>query len=200
MKTHESSKKNNENYKQQFKLAKKFVNNLKRETDIYTIAHFDLPKSTQKMKINPEKEISEMLLHNKICRIIIKKNDGVVIKELGDAVLATFKNSGVACDCAIKIMRNLKINGNGMETKVTFVTGTIWKIKTDDKIDIYGVPVNLCTRLSKYASVNSILIESDRYYPIRDWLQKDKKIKYSHLKPKLVDDFGSMKLTKIKTL
>lgn len=72
-----------ENCKEEVNSAKKFVRKVTRQKDIYTVAHFDLPKSTQKMITSPHSTITEMITHNKICCNIIEKNHGSVIKELG---------------------------------------------------------------------------------------------------------------------
>lgn len=187
----------NENCKKEVSNAKKFAKEVKRQKDIHTVAHFDLPQSTQQMIENPHTTITEMITHNKICRNIIEKNNGSVIKELGDAVMATFKNSGIACECAIKIIRNMKKYGNGMQTKVTITTGTIETVTTYQKADIYGIPVNLCNRMSKHAKVDSILIEESRYRPIKDWLQHLDDIRYCKSKDTKLVDFGNVCLRKI---
>ena len=187
----------NENCKKEVIDAKKFAKKVKRQKNIHTVAHFDLPKSTQKMIDNPHDTITEMITHNKICRNIIEKNNGKIIKELGDAVLATFKNSGIACECAIKVIRNLKNHGSGMQTKVTITTGTIETVTTDKKDDIYGIPVNLCNRMSKHAKVDSILIEDSRYRPIKDWLQGARNIIYCKSNTERLNDFGDVCLRKI---
>lgn len=188
---------NSENCEKEIRDAKKFASRVTRQKDIHTVAHFDLPKSTQKMIKNPHNMITEMLTHNKICINIIEKNNGKIIKELGDAVLATFKNSGMACECAIKIIRNLKNYGNGMQTKVTITTGTIETVTIDEKDDIYGIPVNLCNRMSKHATADSILIENNRYRPIKDWLHSIEDIRYRNLGEKELNDFGNVGLHKI---
>ena len=103
------------------------------------------------MRKDSDAAITRMLTHNKMCRNIVEKNKGLVIKELRDAILAIFKNPGLSCECAIKVIRNLKKHGNGICTKVTLGSGTIWKIKTTKEEDVYGVPMNLCTRMSTYA-------------------------------------------------
>lgn len=94
--------------KKEIDKAKKFVEKLTRnDRDTYTIAHFDLRGSTKLMRNNAFEAITKMLLHNKICRNIIEKNKGKVIKELGDAVMVRFKTTGKACECSIKICKRL---------------------------------------------------------------------------------------------
>ena len=68
------------NYSQEIKKSKNFVRGLKRERRVCAVVHFDLTKSTKKMIKNQEETITEMLNHNRICRDLIVKNDGTVIK------------------------------------------------------------------------------------------------------------------------
>jgi class 3 adenylate cyclase len=153
------------------------------------------------MRKDPIAAITKMLLHNKMCRNIVEKNNGIVIKELGDAILVTFKSAGLACECAIKVIRNLKRQGKGIRTKVTVASGTLWKIKTTTEDDVYGIPVNLCTRMSQYAKEDCILFEENAYVAVQNWLLDDKKIRYNKVKQKGKDlklnDFGLTPMRKI---
>ncbi len=178
--------------------AKAFVKSLERELSICAVAHFDLTQSTKNMIKNQEETITEMLKHNKICRNLIEENGGVVIKELGDAVLATFQNAPKACQSALNIIHNFKKYGKGICTKVTITAGTIEKIKTSKESDVYGVPVNLCDRLSKHTTKDCIIIEESKYQDIQSWLDKDKRIRYGKSKIVNVNDFGKETIRKIK--
>jgi class 3 adenylate cyclase len=202
---------NDNNCKDEINKAKKFVNKLGRDDrDTYTVAHFDLKGSTKLMQADAYSAITKMLLHNKICRNIIEKNDGTIIKELGDAVMVTFKGTGKACECAIKIIRNLKKHEKEIRTKVTISHGTLWNIKTTNDDDVYGEPVNRCTRMSKYAKEDCILFEEKAYTTIQYYLQDDTHIKYRKVKCNkkdrkvecdgndiILDDFGSTPMRKI---
>ena len=196
------------NCKDEIDKAKKFVKNLKnknkfskKQRDTFSVVHFDLKGSTKLMRKDPLVAISRMLLHNKMCRNIVEKNNGVVIKELGDAILVTFKGSGLACECAIKVIRNLKRHGSGIRTKVTVASGTLWKIKTTSEDDVYGVPVNLCTRMSQYAKEDCVLFEENAYVAVDNWLSDEKNIGYVKVKSKGKDrklnDFGYTPMRKI---
>ena len=196
------------NCKDQVVNAKTFVKNLKKrnkfskkQRDTFSVVHFDLKGSTKLMRKDPITAITNMLLHNKMCRSIVEKNNGIVIKELGDAVMVIFKNPGLACECAIKVIRNLKKHSGGIRTKVTVGSGTIWKIKTAKEEDVYGVPVNLCTRMSAHATENCILLEEDAYVSVHNWLSDEKKIRFVKVKSNGKDlnlrDFGSVPMRKI---
>ena len=57
-----------------------------------TVAHFDLVNSTKQFvkNQNQRKGIVNMLKHNEICKQFINKSGGTVIKDIGDAVFASF--------------------------------------------------------------------------------------------------------------
>ena len=186
-----------ENYKNQVSAARKYVKNLIRRSDIYAIAHFDLTGSTKKMIKDQENTITEMLTHNKICRNLIETNGGAVIKELGDAVLATYPNAPKACQSALNVIDNFQKYGQGIVTKVTITAGTLEKVKTAKEPDIYGVPVNLCDRMSKHTSSNSIVIEEKRFEDIKSWLPKDERIKFCPSKKVILSDFKDIEIRKI---
>ena len=184
-------------YYKEVRCARKFVGGLNRESGIYAVAHFDLSGSTKKIQRDQAVTITEMLTHNKICSNIIKKNGGTVIKELGDAVLATYPNAPKACQCALNVIHNFKKYGNGIVTKVTITAGTLERVKTTKEPDVYGVPVNLCNRMSKEASTNTIVIEEKRYEDIKSWLPRDERIKFGRPKKVKLDDFKPIVIRKI---
>ncbi len=186
------------NHLKKISQAKAFVKELKRERNVCAVTHFDLTGSTRKMIKNQEETITEMLNHNKVCRNLVEENNGTVIKELGDAVLATFQNAPKACQSALNIIHNFKKYGKGLCTKVTITAGTIEKIKTSKEPDVYGVPVNLCDRLSKHTSKDCIIIEEEKYQDIKSWLNTDDRIKYGRPKQVDVTDFGEKTIRKIQ--
>ena len=69
-----------------------------------------------------------------------------------------------------------------------------WKIQTTSEEDVYGIPVNLCTRMSQHAKEDCVLFEENAYVAIENWLYDDKNIRYVKVKNKGKDiklnDFG----------
>ena len=153
-----SSKKNNSIYDQ----AKKSIKELPRPKILSVVAHFDLPSSTRELVDEPHSAITKMLQHNNICTQFIKKYGGLPTKELGDAVLAEFSSFPQAVKCAKDAITYLKNSNCNICTKVSISLGRIEKIKTRKEPDIYGIPVNLCTRFAGIVDEDSILIEESR--------------------------------------
>ena len=112
--------------------------------------------------------------------------------------MATFHNAPKACQSALNVIHNFKKYGNGLCTKVTITAGTIEIIKTSKEPDVYGVPVNLCDRLSKHTSKDCIVIEESKYQDIQSWLNKDKRVRYGRAKNFYVEDFGTKTIRKIQ--
>jgi class 3 adenylate cyclase len=159
--------------------AKNKTTKLKHEKYVATVAQFDLPRSTYRMIKNQPKTITTMLKHNKICTDLIEGNGGMVIKELGDAVLATFPSMTTACICAINVICNLKRFGNGICTKVTVTYGSIDEVTTRKEPDVYGKSVNLCNRMARWAKDDTIIIEKNYLKELQRYLPKDPKVKIS---------------------
>lgn len=130
----------------------------KRKTKLETIVIFDLVGSTSlKGELGHDEAMREILLHNKICRSIVQKLNGSIIKELGDGILATFEDPLNACLAAI----NVKEAANKMKifTKSALVLGLIERAKIDKNIDVLGTTIDRCSRIEKYAFQNQILID-----------------------------------------
>ena len=72
-----------------------------------------------------------MLKHNEICKQFINKSGGKVIKDIGDAVFASFTSPQTVIQCANNVILSLqnckKIENKDIRTKITISTG---KMKT----------------------------------------------------------------------
>lgn len=147
--------------------SKKTIDNLERPKLLSVIAHFDLPDSTTQLVKDPHNTITKMLKHNNICTQIIKKYGGIPIKELGDAVLAEFMSFPQAILCAKEAITYLKNSKCKICTKVSITVGRIEKIKTRKEPDVYGIPVNLCSRMSQIVNDDSIIVEESR---LTEWM------------------------------
>lgn len=186
-----------QNYRDIVSKAKNKVRKLKRQPYVSVVAQFDLPESTKRIILNQPKTITEMLIHNKICTDLIEKNGGRVIKELGDAILALFPSVPAACECGLKAIHNFKKYGGAICTKVTVTAGSLEEVSTRCEPDVYGAAVNLCNRMSRWASTDSVLIEETRFEEVRHWLPDDAKIKFGRPIKKDLKEFRKLKVRKI---
>jgi class 3 adenylate cyclase len=130
----------------------------KTKTKVQTVVVFDLVESTSlKVKVGHDQAMRKIMLHDKICRLIVKRFGGLIIKELGDGMLVTFDDPLKACLAAI----NVKEGASRMKisTKAALVLGLIERTKVTDRIDIFGTPVDRVSRIEKFAHANQILID-----------------------------------------
>jgi class 3 adenylate cyclase len=179
--------------------ATTFVKRINRKNLGYVaIAHFDLPQSTKKtLRHGQKKIIPEMLFHNAVCRFIVQSYRGKVVKDLGDAVLATFNNAGIACECALNVIYNLRKYGDGVCTKIAISDGIVEKITINNRGDVYGTAVSLCARIASHATPDSILVNDTVYQDVETVLKGNREVRFEKPIYKTLKDFGRKKLYKI---
>jgi class 3 adenylate cyclase len=137
-------------------------NQYKNKTNLETIVIFDLAGSTSlKLKIGHMEAMHKILLHDKICKAVIKRFNGEVLKETGDGVVASFKDPLSACLAALNTIEIA--NRKEISTKAALVLGITEKIKLSNKIDVFGISMDICSHLEKYAIENQILINNNLY-------------------------------------
>lgn len=121
-----------------------------------TVAIFDLSNSTDlKLKVGHDDAIRKMLFHNQLCRQIIKRFNGYVVKDMGDGILAKFQDPMDACLAAINIQ--IATTKCEIPSKTALALGVIEEATIDKNVDIYGSTVDLCSRMEKCAFPNQIL-------------------------------------------
>lgn len=142
----------------------------KNKTQLKTVVIFDLVESTLlKAKIGHAKAMREILLHDKICRTVVKRLDGNIIKETGDGLVALFENPLYACLAAINVLE-IAVRKE-IHTKAALVLGMLEEIKISNKIDVFGTAMDVCSRIEKHASENQILINSALHDTVQTFLK-----------------------------
>ena len=148
------------------------------------------------MKSDPHVAVPLMILHNSLCRAIIRLNGGTIVKELGDGLMVGFDNAGDAVSCAIKTISNLRKHGGGVCTKVTVAFGTLWDVENSSgEPDVYGTPVHVSSRMESHALKNTIVIDEKDRESIVEWFER-RKFRIRPLKGKL-KDYPDRKLYRI---
>lgn len=116
---------------------------------------------------------------------IIKKFNGLVVKNIGDSLLFYFikidssdtdyfKN---VLECCLTISdSNLELNkkmtkvglpGISYRTSIAYGTISIAKVSTSSVDDIFGVTVNRCSKINRFALPNGVIIGSDFYEKVK---------------------------------
>jgi len=155
-----------------------------------TIAIFDLSNSTgMKEEYGYEKAVHAIYSFVLICHnIILDHYHASIVKDLGDGVLARFKDPKIACNAAINVnMATRKylsiIDNEGkklfMKSKTILIKGPIQETKILGKTDIFGITVDMCARIEKITNANQILLDQSVLEETRDYLENLKDIQIS---------------------
>ena len=107
--------------------------------------------------------------HNRIVLPLIDKNEGVVIKTIGDAVMASFSTPLSAVKASIAIQNGLhEYNRTAEEVNRIYVKIGINKGEAlVDAKDVYGDAVNMASRIQSQAGADQILISKSVYEQVK---------------------------------
>ena len=127
-----------------------------------TILFTDLRGSTKFYReMGDAQALGHVLSHFEILKHAIEREDGTIIKTIGDAVMATFKRP----ICAIKAMQNaqeiMKSSDSPLKLKAGIHYGHCIKIASDNYIDYFGNTVNYASRLEGLSHGNDIVISEE---------------------------------------
>jgi class 3 adenylate cyclase len=116
---------------------------------------------------------------------IVKKFDGIVVKNIGDAVLFYFRGIKAsdlqsflnAIDCCLTICdSNEKINSTlqkenlpaiAYRVSMTYGTVSLAQVSTSSVKDIFGSTVNRCAKINRFALPDTLVVGSDVYENIK---------------------------------
>jgi class 3 adenylate cyclase len=116
---------------------------------------------------------------------IIKEFGGVVVKNIGDALLFYFPETNIndkqsfenVIDCCMKMIDshskiNSKMDEKGLSSlsyRISAVYGPIMigQMSTSSVVDIFGSTVNVCTKINSLASPNGLVIGEDLYSAVK---------------------------------
>lgn len=140
------------------------------------VAMFDLTSSTS-MKLLEGHTIGTRaaLLHNLICREIVSKYGGSVIKELGDGILVSFGDSLNACLAAVDFKTAICKQSKFL-TKGGLTIGEVEELKIGGIRDLLGAPVDRCARITSTALPGQILVDSVLYNGVLSFLKDEQNI------------------------
>ncbi len=137
-----------------------------------TILFTDLKGSTALYeRIGDLKAFSLVYQHFDSLEKVINKNNGAVVKTIGDAVMATFLNPLDGMNGALEILKEIE-NFNKEHSSKDFILkiglharGSI-AVTLNDRMDYFGQTVNIAARVQGLASEEEIFITNDIYnYP-----------------------------------
>jgi hypothetical protein len=141
---------------------------------------------------------STALLHNLVCREIVDRHNGSVIKELGDGVLVSFGDSLDACLAAVDIKRAIHGQNNFL-TKGSLTIGEVEELEVSGVRDMLGTPVDRCARILSTAFAGQILMDSPLYAGVSSHLRDHLDICVGPPESLNLRDIGSMTTYELST-
>ena len=151
-------------------------------TENACVCFIDIENSTKICAKLSESEASS--LYSKFLNsmaIIIKRYNGIVVKNIGDALLFYFKIDNIqdenefrnVLECCTKLrehhdelcilLKKKNLPCVNYRTSSTFGTVSIANVSTSEVNDVFGSTVNLCSKINSFAPSNGLVI-GERFY------------------------------------
>lgn len=143
--------------------------NLKSLTLVFT----DLKGSTDMYaRVGDTQAYNAVRDHFAILYDVVRRNQGAVVKTMGDAVMATFNSpaegfqAGLDMVSAVKKWNAARNGGEKLGLKVGIHEGATIAVSNDDRVDFFGQTVNVAARVQGLAEAGEVwLTESIRSAP-----------------------------------
>ncbi len=160
-----------------------YVVNFLETSQSYCVGLVDIVNSTKISASLTQKKLSKYyeVFLNSMAQIV-EKFGGFVIKNIGDSLLFYFPVSSksshsydfkncLECGLAMiekheeinKLLKQEKLPSLNYRISADYGEVSIMKTNDSSSIDVFGTPVNMCTKINHAAAKNSIVIGSDLY-------------------------------------
>lgn len=135
-----------------------------------TILFTDIVGSTKLYQnYGDSKAFTEVRKHFVEIYRIIQEYGGVVVKTIGDSVMASFYEPSQSIEAAIAIQEFFQDPENSelLKIRISIHHGTCLAVNFNNGIDYFGNTVNYASKLQKYSGSGDIVI-SDEFFSIRE--------------------------------
>ena len=116
----------------------------------------DIAGFTKKMSFDENVAISSVRKKRSIVLPLIKDNNGVFVKEIGDGTLSYFPSAIDASNCAIKI-QELTFDDEHLNIRIGLHIGDI----LFDNNDVFGEGVNIASRLESLSPIGGVCVSKN---------------------------------------
>ncbi|HVM33605.1 MAG TPA: DUF5939 domain-containing protein [bacterium] len=135
------------------------ASDLKLEIGVQTLLFTDLVGSTKFYEVEGDTvAFTEVKEHFNKAYEVVQKHGGVIVKTIGDAVMAAFSHQLDALQAALELQRYF--NGKNPDTRlrlrVTLNTGSCLAVNLNSNIDYFGNTVNLAAKIQAVAGAGEI--------------------------------------------
>ncbi|NOD86658.1 adenylate/guanylate cyclase domain-containing protein [Ruegeria sp. HKCCD6119] len=127
----------------------------------------DLEKSTALYEsIGDASAYALVVSHFEVMEKCVRKHGGIVVKTIGDAVMAAFSDGEAALQAAIDVQReitefNALNNHPDLKLKIGIHEGTCVAMRSDQGLDFFGSTVNLAARLQSKAEGGEVVLSQE---------------------------------------
>jgi class 3 adenylate cyclase len=141
-----------------------------------TVLFTDLKNSTRLYReIGDATAFGRVMNHFDVLKQLIAEEDGALVKTIGDAVMAVFRQPVQALKAMLHAQRRLANPPAGMEPlrlKAGLHTGPCIAVTLNDRLDYFGSTVNLAARLEGQSTGDDVIISCEIYHDpaVRDFL------------------------------
>jgi len=132
------------------------------ERKLAAIMFVDIVGYSRMMAFNEERTLSILKDFENIGSSIVKENDGLIIKKIGDELFCEFSSAKHAVDAALSIQNSLQSYNDSrskdfkLQVRIGIHLGDI--VKKD--ADVFGDGVNVASRISPFAAPGGICISN----------------------------------------
>lgn len=130
--------------------------------DRLTLMFTDLYDSTAMYhKEGDDRAVSRVIEHFEILQEAVAKEDGALVKTIGDSIMAVFSTPSQAMNAFINaqqiISKDERFN-KSLQLKAGIHHGSCVAVNLNNKIDYFGSTVNIASRLVDSADVNEVMV------------------------------------------
>jgi class 3 adenylate cyclase len=131
-----------------------------------TVLFTDLKNSTRMYReIGDATAFGRVMNHFDVLKQVIAKHDGALVKTIGDAVMAVFRQPSAALEAMLHAQQQLADPNSAqpLTLKAGVHVGPCIAVTLNDRLDYFGSTVNLAARLEGQSTGEDIVISSDVY-------------------------------------
>src|SRR5438132_631826 len=132
-----------------------------------TVLFTDLKNSTRLYReIGDATAFGHVMNHFDFLKEVIAEHDGALVKTIGDAVMAVFRQPSAALKAMLSAQQRLANPPDGMQPlnlKAGLHVGPCIAVTLNERLDYFGSTVNLAARLEGQSTGEDIVISSDVY-------------------------------------
>jgi class 3 adenylate cyclase len=131
-----------------------------------TVLFTDLKNSTRMYReIGDATAFGHVMNHFDVLKEVIAEHDGALVKTIGDAVMAVFRQPSAALQAMLQAQERLADTGNKhpLNLKAGVHVGPCIAVTLNERLDYFGSTVNMAARLEGQSTGQDIVISSAVY-------------------------------------